>query len=328
MKTISKIIIIAAVAFNALWLSSCEKEFYKDELYRKEISIVSGDNNIIGQEFEYGGDEGLLALYASGTTPLDEDCTIKLTLDTEAIGNYNQVNFDTQFDSYAMQLPDENYSVKNWEVVMKAGENTAFLPINVTIDDLLPWETYFIPIRIEKVSKYMTSLSKYYALLEIHRKNEFATTQRSTYYTMNGTTQSGWLMNNIFGSDVRRQSINSSKLVVPIGPNSIAIMPAAKVSSDARVIRQSSLKVTIAENEWINAPVYVEGILTDEVKPLRKVTIEPYLDGSDAIEVAMSPVEVSGYDPTTETIYLYYRYRMPSEGIWYDVRETMVRAEF
>ena len=328
MKTISKIIIVAVVAFNAMWLISCEKEFYKDELYRKEISIVSGDNNIIGQEFEYGGDEGLLALYASGTTPLDEPCTIKLALDTEAIGNYNQLNFDTQFDSYAMQLPEENYSIKSWEVVMEAGENTAFLPINVNIDNLLPLETYFIPLRIEKVSAYMTSLTKYYALLEVHRKNEFATTQRSTYYTMNGTTQAGWLTNNIFGSDVRRQSINSSKLVVPIGANSIAILPAAKVSSDNRTIRQMSLKVTISKDEWINAPVYVEGVLTDDVKPLRKVTIEPYLDSSDAIEVAMSPIEVSGYDPETKTIYLYYRYRMPSEGVWYDVRETMVRSEF
>lgn len=328
MKNFSKIMIIAAVALNAMWLVSCEKEFYKDELYRKEISIVSGDNNIIGQEFEYGGDEGLLALYASGTTPLDEDCTIKLTLDTEAIGNYNKVNFDTQFDSYALQLPEENYTVKNWSVVMKAGENTAFLPIEVDIDNLLPQETYFIPIRIETVSAYMTSLNKYYALLQVHRKNEFATTMRSTYYSMNGTMQSGWLINNIFGSDVRRQTINSSKLVTPIGENTIAIMPAAKVTTDDTTLRQQSIKVTISPDEWVNAPVYVEGILTDDVLPLRKITFEPYLDSQDAIEVLPSPIEVSGYDPTTKTIYLYYRYRVPAEGVWYDVRETLVRSDF
>lgn len=328
MKTFIKLIIVAVVAFNALWLTSCEKEFYKDELYRKEISIVSGDNNIIGQEFEYGGDEGLLALYASGTTPIDEDVTITLALDTEAIGNYNQVNFDTQYDDYAMHLPEENYTIERMSVVMKAGENSAFFPIIVNVDNLLPWETYFLPIRIEKVSAYMTSLTKYYALMQVHTKNEFATTKRSTYYTMNGTTQEGWLMNGIFGSDVRRQSINSSKLVVPIAADAIAIMPAAKVSTSASVLRTNSIKVTVAENEWVNAPVYVEGILTDDVKPLRKVTFEPYLDSGDAIEVIPSPVEVSGYDPQTETFYLYYRYRLPSEGVWYDVRETMVRAEF
>lgn len=328
MKTFIKLMIVAVVALNALWLTSCEKEFYKDELYRKEISIVSGDNNIIGQEFEYGGDEGLLALYASGTTPIDEDVTITVALDNEAIGNYNQVNFDTQYDDYAMQLPDENYTIDAMSVVMKAGENTAFLPVSVNVDNLLPWETYFLPIRIESVSAYMTSKTKYYALMQVHTKNEFATTKKSSYYTMNGTTQEGWLMNGIFGSDVRRQSINSSKLVVPIAADAIAIMPAAKVSTDASVLRTNSIKVTVAENEWVNAPVYVEGILTDEVKPLRKVTFEPYLDSSDAIEVIASPVEVSGYDPETETFYLYYRYRLPSDGVWYDVRETMVRAEF
>ena len=121
---------LATIAINAVaWLSSCELEYYQEELYRKEISFVSGENNVIGQEFEYGGDEGLLALYASGTTPLEEDVTVKVAFDKEAIGNYNRVNFDTQFDSYAQQLPDENFKIKNMEVVMKAGENTAFFPV-------------------------------------------------------------------------------------------------------------------------------------------------------------------------------------------------------
>ena len=53
-------------------------EYYKEELYRKEIFIVSGENNILGQEFEYGeeGCEGRLAIYSSGTTSLDENVTV------------------------------------------------------------------------------------------------------------------------------------------------------------------------------------------------------------------------------------------------------------
>lgn len=67
MKAFSKITILAAAA---AFLCSCEMEYYKEELYRKEIFIVSGENNILGQEFEYGekGFQGELAIYASGTT--------------------------------------------------------------------------------------------------------------------------------------------------------------------------------------------------------------------------------------------------------------------
>lgn len=311
-----------------VWLSSCELEYYKEELYRKEISFVSGDDNIIGQEFEYGGDEGQLALYASGTTPLDEDVEIEVALDSEAIGNYNKVNFDKQFSSYAQQLPDENYTFEKMSVVMKAGENTAFLPVKVNIDDLLADQTYFIPLRIASVSAYMSSLTRNYVLFEIHRKNEFATTKSDTYYTMNGTTQEGWLKDNIFGSSTRRQVINSSKLVVPCGKNSILILPAAKVTNDKNLSRQMGLCVTVSPDKWVNVPVYEEGVLTDKVQPMRKITIEPYLDSQDALQVVQSPVDVSGYDPTTGTFYLYYRYKLANESSWYDVRETMVRNEY
>ena len=34
-------------------LTSCEQEFYQDEQYRKEIYIVSGEDNIIKQEYSF-----------------------------------------------------------------------------------------------------------------------------------------------------------------------------------------------------------------------------------------------------------------------------------
>lgn len=37
-------------------LTSCEQEFYQDEQYRKEIYIVSGEDNIFKQEFSFGGE--------------------------------------------------------------------------------------------------------------------------------------------------------------------------------------------------------------------------------------------------------------------------------
>lgn len=193
MKAFSKITILAAAA---AFLCSCEMEYYKEELYRKEIFIVSGENNILGQEFEYGekGFQGELAIYASGTTGLDQNVTVKLGLDFEAIGEYNKRNFDTKFEEYAMELPAEYYTIDPMSVEMEAGSCSASLPINVRVDELLPDQTYFIPLRIESVSSCMPSATKNFVLFEIQRRNDYATTKSSTYYTMTGTTQTGWIV--------------------------------------------------------------------------------------------------------------------------------------
>ena len=100
-------------------------------------------------------------------------------------------------------------------VEMEVGSCSASLPINVRVDELLPDQTYFIPLRIESVSSCMPSATKNFVLFEIQRRNNYATTKSSTYYTMTGTTQTGWIVDNIFGSNTRRQAINSSKLVIP-----------------------------------------------------------------------------------------------------------------
>ena len=251
MKAFSKITILAAAA---AFLCSCEMEYYKEELYRKEIFIVSGENNILGQEFEYGekGFQGELAIYASGTTGLDQNVTVKLGLDFEAIGEYNKRNFDTKFEEYAMELPAEYYTIDPMSVEMEAGSCSASLPINVRVDELLPDQTYFIPLRIESVSSCMPSATKNFVLFEIQRRNDYATTKSSTYYTMTGTTQTGWIVDNIFGSNTRRQAINSSKLVIPVGERSVRILPGATAANDKVTTRNNSLRVTVDPESWVN----------------------------------------------------------------------------
>ena len=347
MKAFSKITILAAAA---AFLCSCEMEYYKEELYRKEIFIVSGENNILGQEFEYGekGFQGELAIYASGTTGLDQNVTVKLGLDFEAIGEYNKRNFDTKFEEYAMELPAEYYTIDPMSVEMEAGSCSASLPINVRVDELLPDQTYFIPLRIESVSSCMPSATKNFVLFEIQRRNDYATTKSSTYYTMTGTTQTGWIVDNIFGSNTRRQAINSSKLVIPVGERSVRILPGATAANDkvtsrrhqsdalplsrCAVIRQIIEHVvqSVDPESWVNVPVYVEGEITDEVVPMQRVSITPYLDSQDAIRVSASPLNDSTYDPATGTFYLYYRYQLATESgnTWHEVRETMTRSQY
>ena len=69
----NKLMLMVGVTATAV-LTSCEQEFYQDEQYRKEIYIVSGEDNIFQREFAFGGEEiGYLSVYASGTTPIEKE---------------------------------------------------------------------------------------------------------------------------------------------------------------------------------------------------------------------------------------------------------------
>ena len=77
-KIFNEITTVVAVTLMLAAVSACgEKEFYNDEQYRKECYIVSGENNIFGQEYTYGENAtGYLSIYLSGSTPTDEPVTV------------------------------------------------------------------------------------------------------------------------------------------------------------------------------------------------------------------------------------------------------------
>ena len=60
----NKLMLMVGVTATAV-LTSCEQEFYQDEQYRKEIYIVSGEDNIFQREFAFGGEERRIILLLS-----------------------------------------------------------------------------------------------------------------------------------------------------------------------------------------------------------------------------------------------------------------------
>lgn len=82
-----------------------------------------------------------------------------------------------------------------------------------------------------------------------------------------------------------------------MGERSVRILPGATAANDKVTTRNNSLRVTVDPESWVNVPVYVEGEITDEVVPMQRVSITPYLDSQDAIRVSASPLNDSTYDP-------------------------------
>lgn len=324
-------------------LSSCEMDYYTEELYRKEIYLVSGENNLFGQEFEFGGDVGYASIYYSGTVEIDKDVTVTLAEDYEAIAEYNKRNFDQDHNSYVLELPKENYTIEDMSVVLKKDFANTYVrcPIRVDVDDLLPDQSYFIPLRIESVSDYMISPTKNYVLLQVFLKNDYATTKTQTFYSMSGTSLDGTFDD--FGVFVPNPvsnilSISASKEIVPIGQRKVRMVTAAKAPESDSDTRNWGVTITVDPLQTVD--IYVldgDGNPTAEYNTMTRVALSPYVDSRIAVRVKEIDSKPCYYDPEEKCFVLNYYYNIPGEttkiggvdkDVWYQVSETMYDSRF
>lgn len=329
---VSKLIIGALSVTLPLIFTACEEEFYKDEQYRKEILIVSGDNNIVGQEFTFDENSlGYISIYAGGTRPIEKEVTVDLVKDEKILSEYNQRNYGESYEKYALLLPEERYTIDNMSVTLSSSEDTPYsmFPVHVDINGMIPDETYFLPLRISAVSEYMISSSKKDVLLQVFMKNEYATTKKKTYYKMNGTQQK---MKESWGTwtpvDANPSPINATKLVVPISKQGIRILPAAASTTVGKELRKQGIVVTVHPDEWIEIPVINdEGEDTGEVVKQQKVTMDSWFNTQEATDVREIEGKPSYYDPEKKEYTLRYRYKVFTSKDWYEMEETMVPLE-
>lgn len=313
---------IAALAF----LSSCEATFYEDEQYRKEIYIVSGDNNTIGQEYSFGEESvGYLSIYAGGTTSIDSDVDVELEVYSDYLRNFNQRIYGNNYSNYVRELDPDYYSVESWKTTLKAGSSTPYVmfPIKVNVNNINLDEAYYIPIRIKSVSNYMISAERQNVLYRIYVKNEYATTKSTTYYTMNGTEQMFSEAGGIFTADGVATAVNATKSFTPTGEQSIRMLPSTNYSTTASVVRSESVTVTVHPDQIIDVPVYVEGVFSGTYVKRQKVTLSTWQESSSSVTVAEIDGEQSYYDSETKTFTLNYRFKLSTDKNWHFMHEVL-----
>lgn len=336
-RLINKLAIATFCTTFASVFMSCEQEFYKDEQYRKEIFIVSGENNIFEQEFTFDENaEGLLSIYVGGTTPIEKDVTVTLEQDIELLNKYNRLMYDNDYDNYALILPKNRYNVNSMSVTLEANNENPYVlfPVHVNVNGLIPEEEYILPLTIASVSDYMIASEKKNVLLKIFMKNEYATTKSRIYYNMIGTIQQEVNNNGTFEIEGKESPMNSTKLVTPISKYGIRILPAT-VQSDPNASQQSlrlrSVVATVNPDEWIDVPVISdEGEPTGEFVKCQKVTVAPWFETNQAVRVKNIDDKPSYYNPEKKEFTLQYHYRIASidgqsnnKEVWHEVKETM-----
>ncbi len=337
----NKLIAGVAGALMLFTFTACEKEFYEDEQYRKEIYIVSGDNNIFGQEYTFGkANEGYFSVYVGGSMAIDRDVEVKFALNRDLLREYNQRNFGTKYSEYVQELPQNYYTpVNGWEIPLTSGSVYTLFPLKVDINELLPDENYFIPLSISSVSDYQFSEKKGSVLFQIFMKNDYATTKTSTYYSMNGTIYDlreffGNWNPNIDGSNPT--AFNATKLVVPISENAIRILPGTTQSTDRAILNQKGISVTVTDED-VEVPVLGDdGLPTGETVKMKKVMLEPYIgsganiqvrEAAEGINQGAEQKLISYYDPDKKQFTLNYCYRMPDEKVKFDLFGSPAEAD-
>ncbi len=323
---IIKAIVLTGLVVTGMSIAGCEAKFYDEEQYRKEIYIVSGVSNIFGQEYTFGEiSEGWLSIYAGGTTPIDRDVTVELEHWPEVLRAYNRTTYGEAYASYAQELDARNYTIDNYSILLPASGSKPYVkfPIRVNVSTIGPDDVYYIPLRIKSVSDYMISPEKREVLFRIYLKNDYATTKRATYYTMDGTEQNFREADGVFTAAGDASLINATKLLVPTGEHSVRILPGTFYSVAPAVISQRGIVVTVHPDQLIDIPVLVEGVPTGQFVRHQKVTMATWEVSSRSVEVGEVEGKPSYYDPETKCFTLNYRYKLPSEAMWHFVHEQM-----
>lgn len=309
MKSISNIL---AVALTLLAFGSCDEySHFEGELYKKIIYVLSSDNNRVFAE-EHSLNEtvslGHLTIYASGTTPLDEDVTVVLEKDNEILDEYNLTNFDIDKSKYAKELDASKYEIPSYEITLKKGNEKPYdlIPIHVKPEGLSPDSAYFIPLKIKSVSAFEVNPDRNSVLYRVYLLNDYASQKASTQYAMKGErSETGKLPYNV----------TMNKRVFPLTKNKV---------------RTSAGIVVFANNTgFINSNSMV--LEVNEVT--KKITVTPYK--SELLEIEqVGGDEENYYGPDFMGInrfYIHYKYRTISadgtKSAWIEMKENMKRIE-
>lgn len=306
--------------------SACETVFYDEEQYRKEIYLVSDDNNMFGQEFSFeAGATGYVSIYAAGTTPIEQDVDVELEVYSDYLRQYNQRVYGENYGSYAQELNKEDYTIESMTATLKAGSETPYvmLPIKVDVSKLLTEEKYYIPLRIKSVSNYMISEKKRNVLFRVYIKNDYATTKSTTYYSMSGSEQQKTLNGDVWTDYDAMQPVNSTKVFTPISERSIRMLPGTTYSTESSVIHNQSIQVTVHPDEMIDVPVLSEGLPTGQYVKRQKVTLGTWMESSNSVVVEDVEGELNYYDPETQTFTLNYRYKLAGSENWHFMYEVL-----
>lgn len=173
--------------FVVIVLSCNDDAFFTNEQYKTIFALISDDgHNIFEMTHSLNEPEsvGYISASCGGTLPSTEDIHVALIIDSQAVEDYNFINYDLDVESYAKILSKERYHIDQLDFTIKAGDRYGRLPIRINPEGLSPDSTYFIPFKINEFSSYEVNPDKSNVLYRVLISNDYAIQSPLTQYNM------------------------------------------------------------------------------------------------------------------------------------------------
>ena len=305
---INKIYLLPLLLLPLLMASCDENEQFRGELYKKVIYLLSSDDYTFESEHALGEQTtGYVTVYCSGTEHIDNDVTVEIEHDPDAIYEYNYMYFDIDESRYAHELDPEKYTIASYKTVLKADseDNYSLLPISINPDGLSPDSIYFIPLRIKSVSDYEINPDKQRVLYRVILKNDYATMASTTYYQVTGTET------RLQGEESSASGISVTRIFAPLSKNQVRCFAGTHTYNPSNVTKSEI--DTYAMTLTINSD--------------NSITITPFSD----LEVEMLGGREDNHcsvDRRGRIVFnLHYRFKdiVNGESIWIEMVETCVQ---
>lgn len=287
-------------------LLSCNRDdIFEREQYKIVFALLSDDGfNIFSEElpFSANGVDGYIAASCGGVLPTKESINISIVEDENLLSKYNESNYDTDAERYALYLSAERYEIEKHSITISEGERTGRMHILLRTAGLSPDSIYFIPFRVNSFSAYELNPNKNTVLYRLYLKNDYASTKDG-----DGAT--------IYSHRGKKGSTNTmvQKKVFPTASNEVRIMAGIKeFQSEEQLIDKWSIRLVVGEDN--------------------KITILPW----DTSENGMKVTQINGDAdfPNTfsivndgynmyKTFLLRYNYTDPDDGNLYEMSEEL-----
>lgn len=318
----SRILLIIAVAFS---MAACDENAQFDkELYKKVINVLSvGDLTFsVNHDLNKEVSTGYISIGCGGTKHIDQDVTVELEPDDEALAKYNKLNFDIDESKFARLLDPTRYNIPVMSTVLKADseDNYATIPVHVRPEGLSPDSIYFIPLRIKSVSACEVNLEKNTVLYRVLLKNDYAFQLPLTTYRTRGLDEFFDIEEN---KDIR-QSFTVTRYVLPLTKNSIRCFVGVNSYNTSDLtkaqIKKYAMRITINQD----ATLTIAPIGTAQIEMLGEAGESNFYTTLEQNNIKHQVLNLS------------YRYRLLKDGkdgsngdadydVWHTIEETMTR---
>lgn len=321
-----KIFKIACLSLLASTFITCDTYDFEQEQYKNEVNLLSNTDLVYDRqvaELKSEGDTIYMVAGLSGSQRSTEAFRVGVIESDSLFNAFNKSNYDIEVDRYAKKLPVQCYTLENSEMIIPEGESSVKFPIHLRDMHILsPDSIYLLNYQIDSLKTKHYNNDKKHVLLRIYKANEFATTQRNTFYNYT----SSYVVTPGNPNIVRRPT--NANQVFPLGENSVRMLAGDETFGDYKTAleRINDRSITVEVGEQTPQNPLARAVTISSYKNIDVVQLTPLgvYNNTFIINIISTP---DGRHTYYKEFRLHYKYRLQETDPYKQV-QAILRMEF